>query len=254
MQFPIIIHIGDFQLPLHVLLEAVAFFAGFRYYLYLRRKGGDMFSSESRMFLIIGAIFGALAGSRLVGAMEQPVLWWQSSHPLLYLYANKTVLGGFLGGIAGVELVKERMGEKRASGDLFVFPMILALCIGRLGCFSMGVYEETYGLPTGLFTGMDLGDGLMRHPVALYEIVFLFLLWATLHRLLQCGILANGALFKLFMIAYLVFRLLLDFIKPHYNYPIGLSAIQICSLLGLLYYAPFIVQPQKLMQTRYART
>ncbi|RPD48256.1 prolipoprotein diacylglyceryl transferase [Paracnuella aquatica] len=254
MQFPLTIPIGGMQLPLHAVLEAAAFFTGFRYYLHLRRKQGDVFSSESRMFIIIGAIFGALLGSRIVGALEQPELWWQSANPLLYLYANKTVLGGFLGGIAGVELAKKRMGERRASGDLFVFPMILALCIGRLGCFSMGVYEETYGLPTQMPTGMNLGDGQLRHPVALYEILFLLLLWVLLRNVQQTTLLANGALFKLFMVLYLVFRFQLDFIKPHYSYPIGLSAIQICSLLGLLYYAPFIVQPKKLLQPRYART
>lgn len=254
MQFPITIPVGDWQLPLHVVLEALAFFAGFRYYLHLRRKQGDAFTSESRMLIIIGAIFGALVGSRIVGALEQPVLWWQSSNPLLYLYASKTVLGGFLGGIAGVELMKKRMDEQRASGDLFVFPMILALCIGRLGCFSMGVHEATFGMPTKVITAMDLGDGQMRHPVSLYEIGFLLLLWPLLGKLQQSGRLANGALFKLFMIAYLIFRFQLDFIKPHYNYAIGLSAIQICSLLGLLYYAPFIVQPKKLLQPHYART
>lgn len=254
MQFPVTIPIGNSQLPLHMILEALAFFTGFRYYLYLRRRRGDAFSSERRMLIIAGAIFGALIGSRLVGALEQPQLWLQSANPLLYLYSSKTVLGGLLGGIAGVELVKKRVGETRASGDLFVFPIILALCIGRLGCFSMGVHEETYGLPTTMFTGMDLGDGQFRHPVTLYEILFLIWFGLLLHRLEQSGKLANGALFKLFMIGYCLFRFQLDYIKPHYSYAIGLSAIQICSLLGLLYYAPFWVQPKKLFLPAYART
>ena len=42
------------------------------------------------------------------------------------------------------------------------------------------------------------------------------------------------------MIAYLVFRFLLDFIKPHYPYFSGLGAIQLCCLIGLLYYAKTI--------------
>jgi hypothetical protein len=44
----------------------------------------------------------------------------------------------------------------------------------------MGVYEETYGLPSSLPWAMDLGDGIQRHPVALYEIIFLIALWLSL--------------------------------------------------------------------------
>jgi phosphatidylglycerol---prolipoprotein diacylglyceryl transferase len=119
---------------------------------------------------------------------------------------------------------------------LFVYPLILALIIGRVGCFSMGIYEETYGTVTDFFTGMNLGDNRLRHPVTLYEIVFLFLLWLALLQIEKKHQLANGLRFKIFMIAYCLFRLMLDFIKPHYTFSIGLSTIQITASVGLLYY------------------
>lgn len=250
MHFPLAIHIGKNALPLHAVLETLAFFIGFRYFLYLRRKQGDAYSSSSRIWIIIGAIFGALIGSRLLGSLERPYELAKTGNLLLYIYANKTVVGGFLGGLLGVEGVKKAMGETRASGDLFVYPMILALIIGRIGCFSMGVFEETYGLPTSLPWGMNLGDGLLRHPVTLYEIAFLLLLWPALRFLQQRVRLETGALFKLFMIAYLAFRLALDFLKPRYAWAMGLSTIQLACLAGLLYYAPFLLQPKKL--TAYA--
>jgi prolipoprotein diacylglyceryltransferase len=53
---------------------------------------------------------------------------------------------------------------------------MLAMIIGRIGCFLTGIYEETYGIPTDSVFGMHLGDQYLRHPVALYEIV-LILLW-----------------------------------------------------------------------------
>ncbi|RYY90221.1 MAG: hypothetical protein EOO11_23550 [Chitinophagaceae bacterium] len=135
VNFPWTIHIGSAAIPAHALFETAAFFTGFRYFLFLRRRKGDNFDSQQRGWIILGALFGALAGSRLLGALEQPVQWAQSPHPWLYLYANKTVLGGFLGGLFGVEAVKKLIGERRASGDLFVYPMLLALIIGRIGCF-----------------------------------------------------------------------------------------------------------------------
>jgi phosphatidylglycerol:prolipoprotein diacylglycerol transferase len=73
--------------------------------------------------------------------------------------------------------------------------MILALFIGRLGCFAMGIYEDTYGVETTFFTVMNLGDGLLRHPVTLYEIAFLLILWIGLIQLgKKCPLLTEGGL------------------------------------------------------------
>lgn len=247
MHFPVRIQIGHVAIPLHSLLETLAFFAGFRYFLFLRKRQGDTIASSNRTWILIGAVFGALLGSRLVGGLEDPARLAQSHSILLHFYENKTVLGGFLGGLLGVELVKKRIGETKASGDLFVYPLLLALIIGRLGCFSMGVYEATYGTVTTLPTGIDLGDGLRRHPVALYEIVFLLLLWISLRRAAHTGKLAPGALFKLFMMAYALFRVLLDCIKPVYIFTIGLSTIQLTGIAGLLYYYRYILHPARLL-------
>lgn len=246
MDFPFSIQAGSLSIPLHAIFETAAFFIGFRYFLYLRKKRGDHFSSSSRIWVVIGAIFGAVIGSRLIGALERPDELMASENILLYIYSNKTVVGGFLGGLFGVELTKKIMGEKQSSGDLFTYPMILALIIGRLGCFSMGVYEETYGIVTNSFLGMNLGDSLNRHPVTVYEIAFLLALWIGLKQLEKRTGLESGVLFKLFMIFYLAFRFLLDFIKPNYQIVIGLSTIQLACLAGLIYYIPYIIQPKKL--------
>jgi len=100
--------------------------------------------------------------------------------------------------------------------------------------------------------GMNLGDGERRHPVALYEIIFLVFLSLCLERVRKKYLLAHGSLFKLFMIAYLLFRFLLDFIKPHYSFSIGLSTIQLTCMAGLLYYVPYIIQPKKFLALSYA--
>lgn len=232
---------------MHTITEFAALFIGFRYYLFLKRKQGDVIEPSNRLWIIIGATLGAFVGSRLIGGLEDPVALKLSENSLLYFYLNKTIVGGLLGGLTGVELVKSFIHEKTASGDLFVYPIILALIIGRVGCFSMGIYEETYGLPTILPMGMNLGDNIRRHPVCLYEIVFLILLWMALAQIERLYILQNGAKFKILMIAYCLFRFLLDFIKPHYTYGIGLSTIQITTLLALAYYGRYIIYPKKLL-------
>ena len=121
------------------------------------------------------------------------------------------------------------------------------MIIGRVGCFGMGVHEETYGTVSNLPWAMDLGDGLYRHPVTLYEIAFLAILWIVMKQLEKKSSFASGGRFKIFMIAYLIFRFMLDFIKPHYTLPLGISVIQLTSLAGLFYYSSFILKPRKLL-------
>jgi len=236
MKFPVSVYFGNTDLPVHGIIEFLAFFISFRYFIYLRKKQQDPIPSSNRIWIIIGAIFGAIIGSRLIGGLEDVDQLKIAENKFLYFYLNKTVLGGFLGGLFGVELMKKIIHEKNSSGDLFTFPMILGLMIGRIGCFSMGVYEETYGTVTGFFTGMNLGDGKLRHPVTLYEIAFLLLLWLSLTAIEKKWKLAAGERFKLFMIAYSGFRFFLDFIKPHYTWGIGLSTIQITAVIGMAYY------------------
>jgi phosphatidylglycerol:prolipoprotein diacylglycerol transferase len=247
LHFPVTINIGSWHILLHNITEPLCMLIGFRYYLYLRKKQGDIISTDNRLWIFIGAIAGAILGSRLTGGFENPPELFASENIWLYFYSNKTVLGGFLGGLFGVEIIKKIVGEKNSSGDLFTYPMILALIIGRIGCFSIGLAEETYGIPTRLFTGINLGDGLYRHPVCIYEMAFLALLWMMLVKLESKVILKPGSRFKIFMIAYILFRFLLDFIKPHYTFNFGLSTIQLACLIGLLYYLRDIVQPKKLI-------
>lgn len=236
MHYPVELTLGSFKLSLHLIFETAAFFIGFRYFLWLRKRSGDSINEHNRIWILVGACFGAFFFSRLVGALEDPVSFYNAKSHLLYFYANKTITGGLLGGLLMVEITKKLIGEKKSSGDLFTYPLILAMIIGRIGCFTSGVYEQTYGNVTTLPWGMNLGDGLKRHPVTLYEIAFLLLVWMILLKTEQKVKLLSGYRFQLFMIAYLTFRFSIQFIKPQYTFLPGIGTIQLVCLAGLVYY------------------
>lgn len=240
MHYPLEIGFGDYTISGHLLFETLAFFVGFRYFLYLRKKQIDTISDSNRIWIIIAATFGAFFFSRLFGTFENPDTFLRSHNKFLYFYANKTIVGGLLGGLLAVEITKKILNEKYSSGDLFTFPLILAMIIGRIGCFTTGIYEETYGEVTSSFLGMDLGDGLSRHPVALYEIFFLILLAIFLKLTERNNQLKNGYRFQLFMVLYLLFRFLQDFIKPGYTFFWGIGTIQLSCIIGLMYYRTII--------------
>ena len=145
-------------------------------------------------------------------------------------------MGGLFGGLIGVEIAKKIIGEKASSGDLFTFPIIVGIFIGRIGCFLSGVNEFTYGSETTFFLGMDLGDGLLRHPTSLYELIFLFFLFFLFKFLTKKVNLTNGRIFQLFMLSYFGFRFGIEFIKPNTFFFLGFSSIQWLCLVCWLYY------------------
>lgn len=224
------------KVNIHLVLEYAAFFVGFRYYLVLKKNTTDSISSSNRLSIIIGAVFGAFLGSRIIGFLENPSFLSFNLEYLIQLLSAKTIMGGLFGGLLGVELAKKIIGEKKSSGDLFTFPIILGIIIGRVGCFLAGIKEFTYGKETSSFLGMDLGDGLLRYPIALFEVIFLILLWVVLKRYQSKLYSASGLLFKYFMISYFLFRFLIEFLKPNTFFVLGLSSIQYLCILCLIYY------------------
>jgi prolipoprotein diacylglyceryltransferase len=240
MHLPIEITLGSQTFHLHQFFEVAGMFLGFRLFLHLRKNSTDPLSQSDRLLVLVGATLGALLGARLLASLENPNLWFSEDTSWWQLFSNKTLVGGLLGGLIGVELAKWWKGIKTSSGDLFVFPLLLAMFIGRMGCFSMGVLEDTYGVASSLPWAMDLGDGVLRHPVTLYEMLYLCLMAASIYMIEKKGKLENGYRFKLFMIAYLAFRLALDFIKPTNPLLLGISAIQWACVIGLVYYTKSI--------------
>ena len=247
MHFPVTIRLGEATLSPHILLELLAFIVGYRYYLFLKKRTQDAIHAENRIWILAGAAGGAFIFSRLLGALENPASWIGSAHPFLQAFNNRTIVGGLLGGLFGVELVKKLIGEKNSSGDLFTYPIILAMIIGRVGCFLGGIEDNTFGVETNVPWAIDLGDGLYRHPTNLYEILFLAALWVVLVQVEKKYELRSGSRFKLFMVSYLGFRLLIDFIKPYPVFVAGLSSIQLACLAGLIYYYRVFSIPQYLL-------
>lgn len=243
MTFPFQFQIFGNTYYWHFIFETLAFFIGIRSYYFQKRKIQDPISEINRLYILIGAMIGALLGSRIIAMLENPSEIHRQT--LLIFYQNKTVAGGFLGGLFGVEIVKKIIGVKIASGDIYVIPIIVALFIGRIGCFSMGVAEPVFGNETAFFTGMNLGDGLKRHPVALYEMGFMVFLF-ILFQFLKNKTLINGDRFKLFMVLYFLYRFSVEFIKPYHSLYLHLSSIQWSAVFIFGYYWKFLFRLKNL--------
>jgi len=246
LHFPVNIPVGKAFIPVHFVCETLAYVIGYRYYMYLRKKQTDNISDDNRLIIFIAAAAGAFLGSHIVGVLETPSLL--NHFGIIYFLGNKTIVGGMIGGLIAVELVKKQIGVTISSGDLMVYPLILAMIIGRVGCFLAGLDDGTFGIPSNLPWAINFGDGIRRHPTNLYEILFWCMLWAGLLFVEKRHHLVNGARFKIFLASYLVFRFMDEFIKPDYFFSFGLSVIQLVCLGGILYYYKVFLQPYKLIK------
>jgi phosphatidylglycerol---prolipoprotein diacylglyceryl transferase len=231
--YPYNIPLFGVEISIHLVCEILAYVLSFRYYQWLRTRINDTINEENRMWIFIGGALGAFLGSHLLGCLEWPD---EQQWGLIYFMSNKTIAGGLIGGMLAVELTKLFVGVRTSSGDLMTYPLIMAMAIGRVGCHLSGLEDGTIGLPTNLPWGIDFGDGFARHPVNLYEIAFLLLLATSIHLLERNITLPDGVRFKIFILAYLLWRILIEMIKPVYYWPtIEMSSIQIACLAAFVF-------------------
>ncbi len=231
--FPVTLHLGNGQVPIHPVCDVLAYSLGFQFYLYLKRGGpGPKLGAEQNAWLFLGCLLGAIAGAKLLAWAEAPALYWALRHDPNFWFGGKTIVGGLLGGWAGIEIAKRALGITVSLGDACVHPIILGMCIGRVGCFLTGLSDNTCGIPSNLPWAVDYGDGIPRHPAQIYEIVFLIVLGLALW-FGRASLAVNGLKFRWFLTAYLAFRFYIDFFKPHWTLFGGLSGIQWGCLAGL---------------------
>ena len=217
-------------MPIHLTFDLLAAVAALALtYAVWRRRLRDQPLTQVQNGYVAALSLGILLGSYGLGTANL----WLSGLPGL----GRSILGALAGGIAAVEVWKARHGITGSTGLIFVPTFATLVIIGRIGCALSGLEDQTHGIPTALPWGQDHGDGIPRHPVALYESLAMagFLLWA----LVALGrrsplILSRG--FYLMVGFYALQRFGWEFLKP---YAPVLGPMNLCHIacIGVFCYA-----------------
>jgi phosphatidylglycerol:prolipoprotein diacylglycerol transferase len=176
-----------------------------------------------RLGIGLGAFCGSMIGAKLPFVLAD---WEGLVSGRAWLENGKTIVFGLVGGYFGVEVAKRALGIRVKTGDSFAVPVAAAVAVGRLACFSAGC---CYGVPTTLPWGIDFGDGCPRHPTQLYEFAFHLSAAVGLDWLRRRGRL-RGQLIKLYILAYLVYRFVTEWIRPEPVLGLGLTGYQWATL------------------------
>lgn len=165
------------------------------------------------LIIYIGALCGAFMGAKLAYLIAEG--WLDVGKPNLWLRwaTGKSVLGGLLGGYAGVEWTKHLVGHKQSTGDAFALIMPVGLFLGRLGCLMHGCCQGRLGV-TGL-----------RWPAPQVEAGFQVLMLIVILVLYRRGLLRDR-LFFLYLLSYGLFRFAHEFMRDTPKIWLGLSGYQ----------------------------
>jgi phosphatidylglycerol:prolipoprotein diacylglycerol transferase len=177
---------------------------------------------------VSGAYFVALGVGAALGAWAAGSLnTLREASPAL----SHSIAGALVGAIAGVEVYKFVRGMRGSTGSIFVASFAVGVIIGRWGCLFTGLPDRTYGTATSLPWAVDLGDGIGRHPVQVYESLSMaaFLavyLWGLARR--APWAMERG--FYALCIAYGAQRFVWEFFKP---YPTLAGPLNLFHILGV---------------------
>lgn len=202
--------------------------AGYGLYRWRLKETAARIAGQVRPGYFLSLALGAVAGAWAAGSANT----LQGPAPAF----SHSIAGALAGAIAGVEIYKALRGIGGSTGAIFVGSFVTGVIVGRLGCLFAGLPDRTYGTPTALPWAVDLGDGIGRHPVQLYESGAMALfLTAYIFGLARRAPWAVRHGFYAMCIAYGVQRFVWEFLKP---YPKLAGPINLFHLLsaGLVIY------------------
>ena len=193
------------------------------------RGSVDRLARQTAPGYFVSLALGGAIGAWLLGSLNT----LRDSHPV----PSHSIAGALAGAIVAVELWKRANGVRGSTGGVFVIPLCLGIAVGRWGCLFAGLPDQTFGAPAALPWAVDLGDGVGRHPVQVYEsvamAVFLAVYWRALVRGRGWAVRFG---FHAFVLAYAVQRFAWEFLKP-YPRVIGPLNVFHFVMIGLSLYA-----------------
>lgn len=107
IDFPITLHFFGYDVLLHPIMESLGIFLAMRYYYFLKRSSSEKMLLTVFLAILIGAIGGALLGSKLIGNLEDSFSFFSHPFNLKEFWSGNTIVGELAFALIGIELTKK---------------------------------------------------------------------------------------------------------------------------------------------------
>ena len=219
--YPILFEFFGFPISTFGVMMAVGFLLSA--WIVARRLAEYGLDPEFASTILIYAMIGGVAGSKLYFAIDESLRGGAPFFELLLSRAGITWSGGLIGGTLLVTLATRWHGlPTRVVASCVATAAPFGQACGRIGCFLVG---DDYGRPTDLPWGIAFPEGapptlVPVHPTQLYEVAWLLLVGAVLWRRRR----TSPFLFGEYLMAAAIGRFAIEFLRV--NEPLALGATQ----------------------------
>jgi phosphatidylglycerol:prolipoprotein diacylglycerol transferase len=218
---PILFHFFGFPISTFGVMMAVGFLVSA--WVVGRRLAEYGLDPELSSTILIYAMIGGVAGSKLYFAVDESLRTGAPFLELLLSRAGITWYGGLIGGTLLVTLATRwHQIPTRVVASCVANAAPFGQACGRIGCFLVG---DDYGRVTSLPWGVAFPEGSPPafdpvHPTQLYEVAWLLLIGAVLWRRRR----TSPFLFGEYLMAAAVGRFAIEFLRV--NQPLALGFTQ----------------------------
>lgn len=255
---PILLHLGAYVVYSHAVFVALGIGTALATSWWLAKRARR--ADQDLLIIIAGGLIGAAILARFGLVFRYLFEAHDPSLQGFLAYGGKSLLAGLAGAYAGVVITKRVIGYRRHTGDVLIPGTALGMAIGRIGCFLAERPGTVTTLPWGVRVPPDAAarigncpactSGAAMHPSFLYEAVFLaiaaWLLFRVVNnRALPALWMSEGDIFKAFLLAYAVFRFLVEFVRGSPPMMLGLSGSQLTVLPGAIALAVYFVRRRR---------
>jgi phosphatidylglycerol:prolipoprotein diacylglycerol transferase len=215
---PVLFNLGPLEIRYYGIIYALGFVITYFFLLYFVRIGKLKLKEEDVGDLLLYLLIGVVVGARLFEVLFYNLPFFLENPLEIFMLWH----GGlsFHGGLVGAAVVvfvfcKKRKVKFYDIADATVFPVALALMLGRFGNF---INSELYGKVTSVPWCVKFKDvDGCRHPSQIYEsfknLVIFGVLWFMKDKKFNGKKLPSGFFFWSFVLLYAVLRFVIEFVK-----------------------------------------
>ena len=250
---PVLFHIGTWPVPSHEAFIFLGVVAATMVFWRQADRSGPF--DERLLWIVAGTLFAGAIGAKVGTGWRYVTVTHDHSFAGILARGGRSIVGGLAGAYVGAVLTKRLVGYRRRTGDLFAPAVALGMAIGRIGCFL----SEQIGTPTTLPWGLQFSDETLRripncpycvpgvglHPSFIYEIVFHAAMLVWLITYWRPRITVEGDLFKIYLLAYAIFRFFVEFVRGNPVLWNGLTGSQLFLIPSTLLLVAYFVRRRR---------